>query len=327
MPESNKLLVSFVISTYRQERTIRRAVQGALAQTYSPLEIVISDDCSPDRTWEIVKDEVSRYKGPHSVILNRNEKNLGAVENGRIVWSLTHGDYVVYSEGDDWSVPERTQKAMEAMSAHPSAYLVSSYVNKVDAEGNVTKCDLPLGGVEVIENNLYDFLRQNRLLSGATFTTKRGLGKHFGKMIPGRWSGDYNQVVRAVLLGPVVVVREPLVYYRTTGGVSTTRSKSIDESVRINVGRRKVYEQVLLDMECVDDLPRKEECSALVKAKIREHDWFIRALSGDGVGARIWAAVRYFNARDTIRRKLGVLLLAAVPKCLQQTLFAKLYSR
>ena len=48
-------LVTLALITYRQERFVREAVRGVLAQTYSPLQVVISDDASPDATFESSK--------------------------------------------------------------------------------------------------------------------------------------------------------------------------------------------------------------------------------------------------------------------------------
>ncbi len=55
----NKLLVTFALFSYNQERFIREALRGALAQTYSPLQIVISDDCSQDRTFKIIQEQAA----------------------------------------------------------------------------------------------------------------------------------------------------------------------------------------------------------------------------------------------------------------------------
>ena len=68
-----KPLVTISMITYNQERYVRDAVRGALAQTYEPLEIVISDDCSTDSTWDIIRDEVEAYRksgGIHKNIVN-----------------------------------------------------------------------------------------------------------------------------------------------------------------------------------------------------------------------------------------------------------------
>ena len=55
-------LVSFCVKCYNQERYIGEALEGAFAQTYRPLEIVISDDASTDRSWEIITEAVAKYR-------------------------------------------------------------------------------------------------------------------------------------------------------------------------------------------------------------------------------------------------------------------------
>ena len=48
-------LVTFLQFSYNLEHFIREAVEGAFAQTYSPLQIILSDDCSTDKTFEITR--------------------------------------------------------------------------------------------------------------------------------------------------------------------------------------------------------------------------------------------------------------------------------
>ena len=76
----DKPLLSLLIITYNQEDYIRETLEGAFSQNYSPLEIVISDDNSTDGNFSIIKDMVSEYAGPHTIIINQNSQNLG---NGR----------------------------------------------------------------------------------------------------------------------------------------------------------------------------------------------------------------------------------------------------
>ena len=80
-PHRNKPLVTFIVISYNQEAFIRDGVEGAFSQTYSPLEIVLSDDCSRDRTFEIMQELAAAYRGPHRVILNRNP--IGSVASSR----------------------------------------------------------------------------------------------------------------------------------------------------------------------------------------------------------------------------------------------------
>jgi glycosyltransferase involved in cell wall biosynthesis len=60
---NDRPLVTFALFTYNRERYIREAVEGAFSQTYSPLEIILSDDCSSDSTFEIIREMAGAYVG------------------------------------------------------------------------------------------------------------------------------------------------------------------------------------------------------------------------------------------------------------------------
>lgn len=69
MPDNvtDQPLVTFALFAYNQEQYIREAVEGAFSQTYKPLEIILSDDCSRDRTFEIpLRPHPCRYRLAHS---------------------------------------------------------------------------------------------------------------------------------------------------------------------------------------------------------------------------------------------------------------------
>ena len=111
---SEKPLLTFAIAAFNQEAFVREAVDAAFAQTYSPLEIVLSDDCSKDRTFDIMREMAAAYRGPHKIILNRNErqKSIGGHVN-RVV-EVSHGELVVGAAGDDVSFPNRTEETFRA---------------------------------------------------------------------------------------------------------------------------------------------------------------------------------------------------------------------
>src|SRR6266705_2136002 len=109
----SKPLLTFAIAALNQERFIREAVEAAFAQTYSPLEIVLSDDHSEDRTFEIMKEMAAAYRGPHKIILNQNpaRRCIGGHIN-RII-EISNGELIIGAAGDDVSLPGRTQLAYE----------------------------------------------------------------------------------------------------------------------------------------------------------------------------------------------------------------------
>lgn len=108
-------LVTFALFAYNQEQYVREAVEGAFSQTYSPLEIILSDDCSSDRTFEIMEEMARDYRGPHQIKIRRGEKNIGLLAHLLTVAHMAKGEIFVVAAGDDISLPSRAERISEAL--------------------------------------------------------------------------------------------------------------------------------------------------------------------------------------------------------------------
>ena len=71
--------VSICLFAYNQEKYIRAAVESCLSQTYSSCEIILSDDASTDKTFELMQECVREYNGPHKIIDNVPNFVMGRV--------------------------------------------------------------------------------------------------------------------------------------------------------------------------------------------------------------------------------------------------------
>lgn len=91
--------ISVLIITYNQEDVISRAIDSLLTQRDYIFEICVSDDCSKDKTWEILQDYSIQYPG--LFVLNRNNPNLGIFENVEKTWTMPSGDMIYQLAGDD----------------------------------------------------------------------------------------------------------------------------------------------------------------------------------------------------------------------------------
>lgn len=80
-PVTQNPLVTYIVVAYNQEQLVREAVQSAFAQNYTPLEIILSDDCSSDRTFDIMQELALNYEGRHSVKVVQNSENLGLFDH------------------------------------------------------------------------------------------------------------------------------------------------------------------------------------------------------------------------------------------------------
>ncbi len=103
-----------MVCGYNQEDFIWEAVKAAFAQTYSPLQIILSDDCSNDRTFDIMRELAESYQGPHQVVLNRNTTNLGIAGHFNRMVQLARGQLLIGAAGDDISFPNRVETTYEA---------------------------------------------------------------------------------------------------------------------------------------------------------------------------------------------------------------------
>src|SRR5271156_4250872 len=137
MPQTvDRPLLTFGIAAFNQEPYIREAVEGAFAQTYSPLEIVLSDDCSPDRTFEIMRQMAAAYRGPHQVALNRNERNLRLGAHLNKIVALSRGEILVGAAGDDISFKNRTERIYNAwIESSGTAFSIYSSMIEIDGSG------------------------------------------------------------------------------------------------------------------------------------------------------------------------------------------------
>lgn len=102
--------VTFALFSYNQENYLREAIEGAFSQTYSPLEIILSDDCSRDHTAELTQLLASTYVGPHKIKVIKNSENLGVLNHVLNVARLASGDILVVAAGDDVSRADRVEK-------------------------------------------------------------------------------------------------------------------------------------------------------------------------------------------------------------------------
>lgn len=214
----NNPKISILLITYNQEETIKAAVLGALAQTYSPLEIIVSDDASIDRTFTEIKRIVDTYTGPHTVITRRNQDNMGIGPHLSLISQIASGELLVVAAGDDISHPQRCQKISQAwMDSGKTLNLIASHVQDMDERGY-------LGDIRQVSmlqrwKNVSDWLKAQPNICGAAHAWSKKFTQSFPPLPTGVVGEDYIMVFRAIQSGSAATLDEVLVHYRT-GGLS-----------------------------------------------------------------------------------------------------------
>lgn len=219
-----------LLIAYKQEHVIADAVRAALAQDYPRLEILISDDNSPDRTFDVICQLLEGYSGPHRVRVNRNERNEGISAHLSKLVEMSEGELLVIAAGDDISLPERCSRVVAAWLAHDrKPDLIATDLIEIDANG------VALAQISPTNLNTYrnfdDWYAQRPHLIGAAHAWSRRLFERFGGMMPGASAEDQIMAFRAIVSGGALSLREPLVKYRH-GGLSRKRVwRTVDEFI------------------------------------------------------------------------------------------------
>lgn len=113
-----KPLVSVSMITYNHEPYIAQAIESVLAQKTSfPFELVIGEDCSSDRTPEIVEHYRAQY--PDVIRVLPNTERLGPNRNAARTFMACRGDYIAFLDGDDyWICEEKLEKQVKELEAN-----------------------------------------------------------------------------------------------------------------------------------------------------------------------------------------------------------------
>jgi len=222
--ENNRPLVTFALFAYNQEKYIRDAVQSALEQDYSPLEIIISDDCSEDQTFEIIKETVKCYHGPHKIILNKNKNNLGVGAHVNLIMQISAGKFIVAAAGDDISFPYRVKKLIDKFEEDGSlAYSVWSSAKYINNLGAVLEEKF----ISAVKHNDVSIIKNINPVIGATHAWRREVFEFFGPLSPGIVFEDNAISFRSYLLGGIDYIDEELVKYRRHDSNLTNFSRNM----------------------------------------------------------------------------------------------------
>jgi hypothetical protein len=214
------MLVSILITSYNYGAYVAAAIDSALNQTYTPIEVIVVDDGSTDTSRAIIASYGDRIAAYY-------QTNGGPNAALNTAFANSHGDLLCLLDADDMFESTKVQAMVDAASQSPRAYLFHHQMQMIDADGAALHPPFP----RHIANG--DLRRQvaraggwfpHALTSGLTFR-RSYLERLFP--LPQSWSvtvGARPQTVPlgadtylagpAALLAPVVGVRRVLARYR-----------------------------------------------------------------------------------------------------------------
>lgn len=197
--------VTAVLFCYRQEDVVEAAVRSIFEQTVQPAEIILSDDASPDGSYEVLCRMADQYTGPAKLIVRKTEGSSGWFAHINTCMALASHDQVIIFAGDDISLPNRVERFAEEISKHPDSRLVWSMMERMNPDGKAT------GKVMGTSSFTPGRLRGG---VGASQCWHKELITAFGELPTVQAAEDIVLPFRASLLGGLRHIPEPLVLWR-----------------------------------------------------------------------------------------------------------------
>ena len=95
-------LISVLLSVYNDDKNIKTSIDSILSQSYKNIELLVIDDCSTDKTYEVLKEiKDIRLK------IYRNKENHGLTKSLNILIKKSKGQILARQDSDDISLPTR----------------------------------------------------------------------------------------------------------------------------------------------------------------------------------------------------------------------------
>lgn len=198
-------LISIIMAAYNAEKTIVQAIESVLNQTYSHFELLVVNDCSTDRTVELVKKTAAQDK---RVRLISNQKNSGVSYTRKHGLDEARGSWIAILDSDDVWAPEKLEKQI-ALQEKTNADLLFTGSAFMDADGKPINWYLHAPSVVTYRQ----LLKQNVLSNSSALVRKELYTKHYAV-------GDGMHEDFAIWLGilqegrKAYGVDEPLLIYR-----------------------------------------------------------------------------------------------------------------
>lgn len=233
--------VSVLMPVYNREAYVKEAIESILSQTYEDFELIIIDDCSTDRTIEVIEAiEDSRIH----LIKNITKGTIPQLRNQAV--SLAKGEYIAFMDSDDVAALNRLEKEVAFLETHPDHAAVSSFYH-VFGDRDFT-VELPLSNEEIC-----GFLMVRCVMANGSCMIRRKVYEYASYKEDYFVAEDYDFWVQ--LIGRTKLANIPEVLLEVRFGEQQTTRQSANEIEKQNRKKaiitqihREVFQQLNIDV-------------------------------------------------------------------------------
>ncbi|MDH4185753.1 MAG: glycosyltransferase [Nitrospira sp.] len=212
----NSPLVSVLLPVYNAASYVRESIESILGQTFTSFELIVIDDGSTDESAQVIRS----VRDPRMQVINQTNQGLSSALNRAV--DVARGAYLARQDADDISLPQRFERQVDFLEAHPRYGIIGTWADIRSENGQVVKrhahptesCDLKF---ELLFDN--PFVHSSMMVRKQVF--ERVGGYSTDRSIRAE---DYELWSRVARVLEVANIPEVLHIYRDTPG-----SKSKEE--------------------------------------------------------------------------------------------------
>jgi len=210
-PNPGDPLLSVVVAAYNEELFIGESIESVLRQTLGDIEVIVVDDGSSDRTWQIVQDLASADERIRPV---RNDENLGVARSLNRGIALARAPLIGRLDADDVALPDRFERQVNAMYEDPELVVSGTFLQYINSDGAVFGTS-QAGPTSAEEFRSLRSRGEPTMVMGGTAVMRKRVVDAVGGFDPDFESAeDLDLFSRMADFGTVVAIPEPLVLYR-----------------------------------------------------------------------------------------------------------------
>lgn len=157
--------ISVIMPAYNAAKTIGRAIESVLEQTYKCLELIIIDDCSTDGSREIIK-KYAEQDARIQILYNETNEGVSAVRNRGV--NTARCNWIAFLDSDDYWLPTKLEAQMYAVSKNENCALCFTASAFIDSKGHSSDYVL-----QVPEQVTYTHLLSQNIISCSSVLARR----------------------------------------------------------------------------------------------------------------------------------------------------------
>ena len=234
-----KPLISVIMPVYNEEKTVKKAVESVLKQTYRKIELIIIDDASTDSTPKIVRELA---KEDDRIIMLRNSVNRGITYSLNRGLRKASGKYIARIDGDDWYHPRKLELQTTFLEERRDYGIVGTFYVLLTRDKMALKVSLPITHEEILKQLAY----RNAFAHSSIMVRKDILDAvgYYDERY--EYAQDYDLYFRILSISKGYNIPKYLLFRRSKPQSRKTLTKRTINSIIIPLRYRKVLGRYML---------------------------------------------------------------------------------